>query len=126
MGAVEEILLFLRACLLGAILAACYDVLRVFRLAVKCGTLVVFLQDILYFVLAALATFCFLLAWNDGRVRVYLLSGELVGAVAYFFTVSRLVMKFFGMVIRGIKRPFEKLFEKIQQKRKKDTNAGDS
>lgn len=121
MGAAEELGLFLRSCLLGACLAGIYDLLRIFRYTFKCHTLVVFLQDIMYFVLATLVTFCFVLAWNDGIVRVYLLAGELAGAVVYFLTISRIVMRLSKLIIKIIKKPFQFIIKKITYKKSQYT-----
>ena len=67
----------------------------------------------MYFVLATLVTFCFVLAWNDGIVRVYLLAGELAGAVVYFLTISRIVMRLSKLIIKIIKKPFQFIIKKM-------------
>jgi len=81
---VEETLLFLKACALGAVLGACYDGFRILRAAVRFHTVLVFVQDVLYFVGVTIVTFAFLLAYNDGELRMFILIGELMGAGAVF------------------------------------------
>ncbi len=133
---VKETTIFLQSCLLGAVLGFCYDGLRIFRIAIKCHSFVIAIQDILYCVLAAILTFSFVLAYHHGALRVYILAGELLGAVVYFFTISIVLLKIskfiiwlikkilyillfpFIWIIRLFKKLFMKLFKGIWKKMK--------
>lgn len=117
----EQTLVFLAACAFGAVLGAFYDVFRVFRVAVPCPRVVIFLQDVLYWAVCAVATFLFILCVNGGVVRAFVIGGELIGAVLYYFTIGWLVLRsakaiiaalraFFRFVARLIARPFRGLF----------------
>lgn len=109
----EETLSFFRACLLGVCLGLLYDALRIFRIAIRCNSIFVFVQDLLYFLFVTLCTFSFVLAFHDGKLRVFLLAGELLGAVVYFFTVSLLLMKVARIVIGFLQKVFRAVFRLI-------------
>lgn len=118
---------FLLACLLGAGLGVLYDVFRIVRMAFWRGRLLIAVQDILYWVLAAVCTFLFMLMRSDGQIRFHILLGETLGFVVYYFTVGMIVFHASKFIINLIKkvlrflyrifiRPFVKLFAFIFQK----------
>lgn len=80
-----------------------YDVFRVCRIAVPTRRGIVFVQDMLFFLLCAIATFLFLLTSTDGVVRVFLMVGEALGWIIYYFTLGQLVMKVSKTIIAAIK-----------------------
>lgn len=100
----EETLLFLKACLLGVGMGILYDVVRIFRIAVKCPKFIVFIQDLAYFIFLTVVSFSFLIACNDGRLRVFIIIGEIMGAVAYFFSVSIVLLKLAKALIALVKK----------------------
>lgn len=120
----EQIRVFLYSVGFGLIIGFFYDLIRIARLAVNKKTGFVFLQDILFFVVAAPCTFCFLLVVNYGRFRFYVFCALLIGFICYYFTVSRffllLVSKFYGrikaaiiLISRIITAPVRLLFKPI-------------
>lgn len=106
----EETLIFLYACLLGVALAACYDALRLLRVLIPHHRFVVSVEDFLYFVCAAVVTFGFFLSYTDGGLRVFILAGELLGAVCYFFSVSLLLLRILRPVMQLLRRFFRLIF----------------
>jgi len=120
----RELSIFLYACGFGACIGLFYDFFRIMRIAIPFGSLVIFIQDAIFWVVAGAGTFLFTYALNAGEVRGFLLMGELVGAVLYFLTVSRLVIGISDFIIRTVKKllrlfftlfikPFIWLFGKI-------------
>lgn len=112
--------IFLQACILGMALAVCYDAFRIFRLAIKHNVVVVFLEDVAYFVFITLVTFGFFLAYNDGELRMFILFSELMGAVIYFFSLSVIIIGLSKKIIALVKTvlrivlfPFYWLIKKI-------------
>lgn len=125
-----EVFIFFQACLLGVLLGALYDGFRILRLAFPNGKVLIFFEDILYFFVVTVASFSFVLLYSGGVLRAFMLFGELLGAILYFFTVSLVVMKAAGWIIRIVKcvlrflyrlfiRPFVRFFGWILQKGKK-------
>lgn len=118
---------FLLSCLLGVGLGALYDVFRILRLAFWHGKIIISIQDIVFFVLAAISSFLFMLFRCEGQLRFYVLLGELLGFVVYYFTVGFLVIRMSKCIINWVKkilfflykifiRPFVKLFVFIFRK----------
>lgn len=120
---VEETILFFKACILGFVLGILFDAFRIFRMTVKCSNVFVFIQDIIYFALITFITFMFLLSYNDGKLRMFILVGELMGSVVYFFSLSIIILKSSKLIINTTKkilsiilRPFIKFFKFINSK----------
>ena len=119
-----QTLVFLFSCALGAALGALFDVFRMIRLAVPCSRPAVFLQDVLFLLACTVVTFFFMLCESAGKVRLYIVEGELLGAVLYSLTLGALVMKLFRLILNAAGRaksglvrtfapPAKKVFRKI-------------
>lgn len=124
-----EVFVFLKACVLGAFFGLFFDVFRIIRLSFKNPKLLVFIEDVLYFSIITLASFTFIVVENNGYLRAFLLIGELLGLILYFFTLSILIMKSAKAIIKVVKKilrfiykftlkPFVVIFCKIKDKLK--------
>ena len=103
----EQTIAFLQAMIVGAAMGILYDLFRISRIAIPTARVVVIVEDILYFSICAVATFLLMMSSLDGQVRIFVLMGQLIGAILYFCTVGRLVMKISRTIInivRGILR----------------------
>lgn len=120
-----ETAVFFESVLLGAILGICFDVFRILRITIPSSKAAVFIQDILFFVIIAAASFYFFVTFNEGIVRGYLLLGELLGFIIYYCTIGSLVFKaaewiiswlkrILGFVFRVVLWPFFKFFKLIK------------
>lgn len=99
----EQALVFAEALLVGAALGLLYDVFRITRVAFPTAPGVVFAEDVLFFIICAVVTFFFGLTVIDGALRIFLILGELLGAIFYYFTAGRLVMGISKKIIAAIK-----------------------
>lgn len=99
----EQVTVFAEALLVGAALGLLYDVFRITRIAFPTASGVVFAEDVIFFVVCAVVTFFFGLTVIDGALRIFLIFGELFGAVLYYFTIGKLVMGISKKIIAGIK-----------------------
>jgi len=93
----------------GMMIALVYDVFRILRKAVKTGSLVTYLQDLLYWLIVAVIMFLTIYYSNDGEIRAYLFIGAFIGVILYSLLFSRIVMgsslfiiKIVTYVIKGI------------------------
>jgi spore cortex biosynthesis protein YabQ len=102
---------FLLSCGFGVILGALYDLFRIFRLAIPCNKFIVFLQDIIYWVICTALTFAFMLVTSSGQIRGFIIFGELLGAFVYYFTIGMLVMKSSKFIIRVAKKILRFIFK---------------
>ena len=89
----QQTSVFLGACLLGALLGLCFDLVRTIRLTLPHNAVATLLEDIAYWCLASLATALYLINTNDGQIRAFILVGEGLGALLYGCTLSRLVRR---------------------------------
>lgn len=85
---------------LGFFLGVWYSVFTVWRLFRPPSAWTVWIQDLLFFLTAAPATFLFLLAVSDGELRFYLLAGIGIGFLAFHFTLGKWLCRAAACVIR--------------------------
>ena len=97
---------FLRAVVLGVLLCVLYDFIKSARLTVNFSDIAIFLQDIIYSLVASFITFIFLLSVTNGEMRGYVILGILVGFILSRITLSRLLCKFIKLIFGGVKRIF--------------------
>lgn len=103
MEVTAPVLLFFESCALGFLLGALYDAFRILRISFPNGRILVFLEDVLYFASVTVASFTFIVVQSSGVLRAFLILGELLGAILYFFSLSILVMNAAHLIIRFIK-----------------------
>lgn len=84
-----QALTFLLSVVLGVLLCLLYDIIRVLHQTCIKGFFEVLVCDLLFWGIAAMLTFCFLIIRCQGAVRVFVLFGQFVGFIAVRFTVSR-------------------------------------
>lgn len=97
-----QIVTFLLSMALGAVLCLFYDILRVLHMTSVNGFVEVIVSDLIFWLVAAMATYCFLLIRCLGQIRFYVLFGILVGFLAVHFTVSSVFMKIMRFVFNAI------------------------
>lgn len=100
----DQALLFLSTVLVGMAIGVCFDVFRVLRRVATHKSWLVQVQDILFWLVATLGMFYFLLHRNFGEIRGFALGGAAIGAVLYFCTLSKLVLKVAVTVIRFLQK----------------------
>ncbi|HEX2927686.1 MAG TPA: spore cortex biosynthesis protein YabQ [Ruminiclostridium sp.] len=101
---VEQVYIFLYAVLTGGALAFLYDILRIKRRAIKTSVIVVNIEDIIYWLLAAVIVFLTVYSSNDGQMRGFIFIGNILGVILYLSLLSKIVIASSMMVINLIKR----------------------
>ena len=121
----EELRLFGLSCLLGAVVGAAYDVLRVIRMTLPHNSFLVAAEDIGFLGLYAVALTAFSNAAARGEMRLYFAVGSVLGFTLYFFTIGRTITatlrKLFsvvGAVFKLILRPVRAVFALLCKKAK--------
>ncbi len=109
----EQMLIFLASLGVGFLFGVLYDVFRAVRMAFLQGKLVVVFFDLLYFFLVAFFSYIFIIASNKGEVRSYIIIGELLGAVFYYFSLGIVVMKLTNRFVDLLKRIYSFVFKII-------------
>ena len=77
-----QISVFLHSLGIGFLLGVFYDAVCAVRAVLPGGRKVIFVTDILYVIVCAFASFCFILVLNDGRTLLYILAAQLLGFAA--------------------------------------------
>jgi spore cortex biosynthesis protein YabQ len=88
----SQVYVFLCTVIGGMVIALIYDFFRIFRRAVKTGGFITYVQDLLYWILAAVIMFLTFYYSNDGELRAYMFIGAFIGVVLYVFLFSKAIM----------------------------------
>lgn len=126
----RQLTIFLCALGFGFLLGILYDVFRTIRLTFTESKTAVVIFDILYFVTSGFLSFLFILAMNKGEVRFYIVGGEILGWLFYYFSfgiavikitdiITNLIKRFTAFIFRIITAPFrliQKVFNKVLAK----------
>ena len=104
---------FLYAILLGAVLSVIYDVFRITRIAFGGRKTAVFIEDLLFSLVALVLTFVFVISFNHGELRFFVLLGELLGFVVCHITIGRIVIILSRTIIKAIKTVLGAIFRPL-------------
>lgn len=109
----EQAMIFFTSLGVGFLLGVLYDVMRAFRLSFDRGKAVTVIIDLLYFSLVAFCSYVYILAANKGEVRSYIIAGELIGAVFYYFSLGAVAMKITDRLAAFLKKIRSVVFKTI-------------
>ncbi len=119
-----QLTVFMHSLGIGFFFAVIYDVMCAVRFLLPGGRRVMFLTDILYAVICAFCSFCFMLVINEGRAMIYTVAAQLIGWTAHRLSVGAVarcvgehvvsvLCKFFHNIYALAARPFIFLKSKI-------------
>ena len=123
-----QISVFLHSLGIGFLLGVFYDAVCAIRAVLPGGRKVIFVTDILYVIVCAFASFCFILVLNDGRTLLYILAAQLLGFAAERLSlgaaakhlgllISSKLRKLFWRIKDAVSRPLCSLKEKMKKGR---------
>ena len=115
-----QLIIFGYSCVLGAGLGLLYDFFRIIRMMINPRNIAVFIQDIIYFIISGLITFLFVLGFNRGEARFYILAGEGIGWIIYHITLGEVIYKCSGRVVKSLNLKIGLLTDKIKSIKKKN------
>lgn len=122
-GIYEELALLGFFFLVGVFLAASYDVLRILRGIIPHGSLLVNLEDLLYWIYVAVVVFVKLYDKNDGRLRGYVFGSILVGMLIYAGSFSRIcvpgLIRFLQRIRDVLLKPVHRMIVFLRTKQRK-------
>ena len=108
----EELRLFGLSCIMGAVIGAAYDVLRVFRLVMPHNSFLTAAEDIFFLLLYAVSLTAFSETAARSEMRLYFAIGNGIGCTIYYVTIGSVVMgtirklfSFMGALLRLALRP---------------------
>jgi len=88
----------------GMAIALVYDFFRILRKAVRTSGTVTYVQDLLYWLIAAAIMFITVYYSNDGQLRAYLFAGAITGAILYALLFSNMVMRSSLFIIKIVSK----------------------
>lgn len=100
----RQLTIFLCAIGVGFLLGVLYDVIRAIRLSFTESKTAIIIFDVLYFFLLGILSFLFILATNKGEVRFYIIFGQIIGWLFYYFSFGVVVIKATNIFSDFIKR----------------------
>lgn len=95
---------FLISAGVGVLLAAFYDIFRIFRTVFRSEKRAVFFQDLFFMLCATFATFLVALGVSYGNVRFYILAGEIIGWCLYYLTIGLITIRLFRTVSKFLNK----------------------
>ncbi|NLB78912.1 MAG: hypothetical protein GX796_08740 [Clostridiaceae bacterium] len=93
----------------GVIIAFLYDMFRLKRRIVRTKTAMVHIEDILFWLIAAIVFFLSSYIISSGETRAYFYAGTLIGGVLYLSILSKPVLWLLSALIKIVLWPFIRL-----------------
>ena len=119
----DQTMTFLWSFMLGAAVTVIYILVEVAREISPPNNILIFAEDLIFSFIVSALNFFFALARTQGYIRWYVIAAQIIVFVLVYFTLGKLLKKFFGAVL-GIWRFingkvymfFGKIFMKSSQK----------
>ena len=88
----------------GIIIGILFDFFRILRKSFETTNFVIYLQDILFWILTGIITLFSIFQFNYGEIRAYVFLGILFGFIIYMLTISKHIIKYSVIIIKWIKK----------------------
>lgn len=93
----------------GMFLGFIWDIYRLFRRYFKLGNLGTAIGDVVYWILSIYIGVQLIFDLSYGSVRFFILMGFMIGALLYFYGISRYILKVFIFVVDTILKVIKKI-----------------
>ena len=97
---------FLWSVVIGAFLALIFDFFRVLRRKGKTKNYIVYIQDIIYWIIVTVIIIMSAFITNDGELRGYMFIGYILGAIIYIASISKIILKISNVALDFIEARF--------------------
>lgn len=94
---------------LGAAITFLYDILRIFRRVIRHGSLLLSLEDLLFWTGCAVSVFYLLYQENNGTLRWFAVMGAMLGMLIYKAAIGRFFVYYTAKGLRKMKKLFAPL-----------------
>ena len=118
----QQLTAFLLSIVLGVAFSLLYSLVRFSHITFKPSKTAVFIIDIFYFFVIGVLSFCFLLIYCKGLIRMYVFLGQIIGFVISHFSLSKvflflllLVKKCVDYIFNAIKKPLKIIHKKLNK-----------
>ena len=100
---------FLWSLFVGGILAVIFDFFRILRRKGNTKNYIVYIQDVIYWIIVTFIIIMSAFITNDGELRGYMFIGYILGAIVYIVTISQFILKFVNKVLDFCESIIEKI-----------------
>ncbi|MBQ2904833.1 MAG: hypothetical protein IJE48_10580 [Clostridia bacterium] len=114
-GIAAQTEIFLYAFGFGFLLGILYDIFRTVRLIISGSAGFVLIMDLLYSAVCTFLTFCFVLAFDSGRIRAYVAAGIILGWLVYYFSFGAIAVRVSNAVVSAFRKAFSAVFLPIKR-----------
>ena len=114
-GIHQELVFLLISFALGEGLVMLYDVFRIFRKVVPHGVIWISVEDVLYWIVAALLIFGMIFQENDGLIRGFAIGGILLGMLFFNHFVSPFLIRSISGILKKILEILNKGLKKVRE-----------
>ncbi len=114
-GIHQELVFLLISFALGEGLVMLYDVFRIFRKIVPHGVIWISVEDVLYWIVAALLIFGMIFQENDGLIRGFAIGGILLGMLFFNHFVSPFLIRSISSILKKILEILKKGLKKVRE-----------
>jgi spore cortex biosynthesis protein YabQ len=111
-----ELRFFLISVLWGCIVLAAYDALRVLRRLIKHNSIIIAIEDLIFWISASFFIFSMIYRMNNGSIRGFSIMGMCAGMLLYHYILSEAVVKYVTMVLHLIIRPLRLLTRLVRRR----------
>jgi len=111
---IHELYVFLSAIGCGCTAGFIYDLIRLKRRALRTQSLMIGLEDIVFWIFSALLVFTTAYLSNNGELRLYFFIGAVVGVALYYWLLSRWVIQILTFLVKVLVWPFAALFHVLK------------
>lgn len=102
-------MIFLLTIILGAILGFLFDITRILRRVIKHKNWVVYIEDILLWIITLTIVLYFIFNFSEGSIRFFYFWGFTIGATIYFGIFSSYIINFSVFIINKFKNFLKKI-----------------
>ena len=103
---ISQIYLFIMFILNGGIIGILFDIFRILRKSFKTSDFITSIQDILFCVATGIFLIYSIFIFNNGEIRLYVITGLLIGLLLYMLLLSKHIIKISINIIILLKRIF--------------------
>ena len=115
----NQVTVFLWTIMIGAILGFVFDFFRILRRKGNTKDIMVYLQDVVFWLIVTIVSIVSTFLINDGELRGYMLFGYILGAVFYILLFSNFIRKTFSFLFDSIEKIFKVIAGKVSNVVKK-------
>lgn len=120
MLASQQLKTFLIFIVVGIIISFIFDIFRILRKTYKFTNIMIYIQDILFWLLTGIIILHSIFTYNSGELRIYLFFSIFIGIVLYTCSISThiidigtIILKIINKLIIILFKPFKFLQDKL-------------